>query len=240
MSMQQAGVGRSVVNGSAVVLALSLFGLFALPVVFGGLPERTPALIWLGLAIAVCACLLLPARPLASSLAAQVRRLPGMRPEAETWTGRTGVDIARLLVAAGYVVLFQAILRRPLVAVFGAEAEPFVVEAAFGTAALLILLALLAWLYGALKPLLEGVALAALDALFATSNSKSAPEPSGSVRPDLAVTAAAPRADTTIPASDAAPAATVTSPRLRTNYATTEAGQTTPQDSAADTTQVRR
>ncbi len=238
--MHLAGVGRSVVNGIAILVLLSLFGPFALPVVFGVLPERTPALIWLGLAIAICVCLLLPARPLASSLAAQVRRLPGMRPEGETWTGRTGVDIARLLVAAGYVVLFQAIVRRPLVAVFGAEAEPFVVEAAFGTAALLILLALLAWLYGALKPLLEGVALAALDAVFATTSSKSGTEETRTVRTDVAATVPAPRAETTLAAGEVAPAATVTSARLRANHATTEVAQTDAHDSSTDTTQVRR
>ena len=185
-----------------------------------------------------------------------------MSPEGETWTGRTGVDIARLLVAAGYVVLFQAIVRRPLVAVFGTEAEPFVVEAAIGAAALLILLAVLAWLYQALKPLLEGVALGALDALFATSNSKPDPGATSSVRSATAATEtarsvgasdaatgeapvtevapapnpAATRARTSQASTQVAPTATVTSARLRESEAATEVAQ----DSSADATQVRR
>ena len=170
-------VGRSLLNATAVFLAAGLFGLFGLPAVFGTAPERDLALLWLALAFADCVCLLPPIRPIVSALAAQLKRLPGMRGAQPTGDIRTSRELARLLAAAGYLVLFQAVLRHPLVAVFGAGVDPFLVEASFTILALLALLALLGWVYAVARPLLEGMAWLALDSALATTETVISPEP---------------------------------------------------------------
>jgi hypothetical protein len=100
-----------------------------------------------------------------------------------------------LLVATTYLVLLQAIVRHPLVAVLGDNAEPFLVEAVFAIVALMVLLVLLAWTYRAAKPLIEGMAWVALDAAFATSRSEEAAQAADTIgvaaRPTLAAQIAA-------------------------------------------------
>jgi hypothetical protein len=124
---------------------------------------------WLVLATATGVWLI----ALAPVFAAALRRLL-VRVSARS--GRTplehqaSVEIARLLLAAGYVVLVQAIVRRPLVGVIGVDAEPFVVEACLATLALLALILLLGQLHHAGRPLIEGLAWSTLDALLATTD----------------------------------------------------------------------
>jgi hypothetical protein len=180
---------RSVGSGAVWVVAGSLFGLFGLPVVFADLPDPAAKLIWLGLALATCVCLLPPATMLAKSLARQLHHLPRQE------SLRESTEIAWLLLAAGYLTTFQAIARRPIVAVFGSAADPFVVEATVGALALLTLLALLAGAFVLGRALLEGTMLEALDALFATTQPSDALSPPSTTAPtDPAPTVAAPRA----------------------------------------------
>jgi hypothetical protein len=165
--------GRSNATGVAIVVAASVFGLL-LPLAFGSSDSPALALIWLVLALAACMCLLLPLRQIARSAANLLRRGAPARADWSLWNDRTAADIARLLVAAGYVVLLQAILRHPLVAIFGANADPFLVEAAVGGLGLLAVLGLLSWMYTVARPLLERMARATLDAALVTAPSAEA------------------------------------------------------------------
>jgi hypothetical protein len=133
------------------------------------------------LALLDCIGLVVPTRPLVNALADVLRRLPGQRTEQPAWNRRTIVDIARLIVAVGYVVVAQAILRHPVVAVFGESTGPFIVEVAFAIVAVLVLFALLVWTFRAARPLVEGVAREALDASLATSGSEEAYETAASL-----------------------------------------------------------
>jgi hypothetical protein len=128
------------------------------------------------------------------------------------------LELARVMLAAVYVVLVQAILRHPLVAVFGPEAEPFIVEAAFAMLALLAVLFLLGWAYAVGKPLLEGMTWVALDTAFATSSDPPAEVAPATTNETDTVTAVAPR--------------TQTAPRVNTADVPTHA--------SSDPTQVRR
>ena len=163
---------RPAVNGAGVAVAAIAIGLFGLPLAFGRLPE--PALVWLAVAVVDCVCLLLPTRAFESAIAQLIARLPGRGQRSASSNHQTTREIARLMVTAAYLVLVQAILRHPLVAVLGTDAKPFLVEALVGIFALLVLLMLLGWIYRAARPLLEGLAWVALDATFATSVSEEA------------------------------------------------------------------
>jgi hypothetical protein len=181
---------RSVVNGIAIVVAAGLVGLVGLPLVFGRLPEFDLALVWLAVAVVDCGLLLLPTRTLASALADLLGRLPGRgRQSASAQLATT--EIARVLVATISLVLVQAIVRHPLVAVLGANAEPFLVEAVFAIVAVLALFSLLCWLYRAARPFIEGVAWVALDAAFATSSSEAATRTAATLGPVVSSTVAA-------------------------------------------------
>ncbi len=169
--MQQEGVGRSVLVGVAVLVVASLFGLFGLAAIFGGLPDPLSGLIWLALAVGCCWCALIPARSLTRAVASQLSRISGSSHSGSghDWSERATRELAGLLVAVVCIVLVQAILRRPLVAVFGVGAEAFVVEAVVGIVALLTLLLVLSWAYAIARPLVEGLARTALDTAFVTS-----------------------------------------------------------------------
>lgn len=219
-AVQREPVGRSLFNAIAFAVAASVFGLFGLPTVFGSLPDRESGLMWLALALVTCACLLVPLRPIVSALASQLNGLPGTRGAPAYTGGRTSLEIGRLLVAAAYLVLFQAVSRRPLTAVFGASVDPFLVEASFTIVALLLLLALLAWVYAAARPLLERMAWAALDSALATSGGSERPEGRDALA-ETTVVASRPVASeayiatvlTPRPAGDEAELATVVAPQ---------------------------
>jgi hypothetical protein len=216
---------RSLSTGLAVALAASLLGLFGLPLLFGRLPGPSQGVLWLVAAVVCCICLIVPTRPLATALANLLARLPGRARQTLT-THSVPFEIARLVVAAGYLVLVQAILRHPLVAVLGAGAEPFLIEAVFAVAALLVLMTLLGWLHRTAKPVVEGLAWVALDSALATSGS-GAPEPptptrvSGSGR-------------------SAAPAGTVQADGVTATVQATGATVAVQPDGAADTRTLSR
>lgn len=209
--------GRSLWNAIVITAAGSFIGLVGLQLLFGALPARDLALLWLGLALLVSAGLLAPTRPLASMLAQALSRLPGQGRQTSALARTTTRETAWLIVAAAYLVLVQAILRHPLVAVFGQSAAPFLVEATFAIFALLVLLVLLGWMYRAARPLVEDAAREALDATFVTASEPSdqtttaqPAKPSRTPRPELATTVEAPiltevatnRAATTVLAGD--------------------------------------
>jgi hypothetical protein len=205
--------------------------------VFGRLPEQTPALWWLALAAADCVCMLPGAPATANALAAQIRRLPVIQSEQRTSRDRASVEMARLCVAAGCVVLFQAILRRPVVAVLGSSAEPFIVEATVGMLALLILIAVLAWIYSVSRPLLESMAAVALDVALATSAAEKATDVATRPAGDpTTLHAGGPSArDAVTVAASAAP--TVRSARWDAREAVTEVAEKVRVDSRSDSTQ---
>ncbi|MBV9357241.1 MAG: hypothetical protein JO023_17155 [Chloroflexi bacterium] len=183
---------RSTWTGVTIVVLAGVLGLAVLPLVFGGLPDRNQAVLWLALAVIACVALLLPARGLANALAAALTRVPERRGSESAWSHHTATDLARLVVAAGFLLFLQAILRHPVVAVFGVTAEPFVIEAAIAVFALLVLLVLLGAMYRAARPILEGLAWSALDSLFATSRSEQAAEAAHSIGPVVTSTLVAP------------------------------------------------
>jgi hypothetical protein len=138
-------------------------------------------------------CLLVPTRPLASALAVQLGGLSGRSGELSASSRQTTLEIARLIVGAVYLVVLQSMLRHPLVAVFGAEADPFLLEAILAILAFMSLLVLLGWIYRTAKPLVENLAWVALDSAFATSSSERAAEADGTLEPVVTPTLAAPR-----------------------------------------------
>jgi hypothetical protein len=169
--MPRATVARSIVEGAIHAVAASTIGLVGLPFVFAR-PDlvATGAWMWLVLGTATGVWLIGLAPAFAGGLRQFLARL-----SARTGRGalehQATVEISRLLLAAAYVVLLQAILRRPLVAVIGADAEPFVVEACLAAVALVVLLILLGQIHHAGRPLIEGLASSTLDALLATTGS---------------------------------------------------------------------
>jgi len=188
--MRNRSAGRSVIDASGVLAVASSVGLFGLPLMFGSLPDPGLALLWLAVALVDGVCLLLPAPALARALASLLARLSA-RARASASSVQATSDVARLAVAAASLVLLQAIIRHPLVAVLGAGAEPFLVEALFGIFALVVLLVLLTWTYRAARPLIENVAWVALDATFATSVSEEAARAAATLAPVVTPTVGA-------------------------------------------------
>ena len=168
--MLRASTLRPLIDAFALAGAGTLLGLFALPLVYDRVPGSSQAKLWLAATVVVCLCLIVPTRPLAAGLAAAAARLPGRgrRPAA---TPGDALAVAQPVIAAVYLIVVQAMLRRPIVAVFGIDAEPFVIEATFGVLGLLLLLVLLSWIHRTAKPLIESATWLALDATLATSGS---------------------------------------------------------------------
>ena len=162
-------VFRSHLAGLGHALAAALIGLVGLPLLRA--TDTGPAWVWLALATLASVWLLAPALTLTRGLERLLARTPVHSGHA-AHASAARVEIARLLIAATYLVLLQAIMRRPLVLTFGAAAEPFVIEATFGVAALIALVILLGWIHRAARPLVEGLARLTLDSLLATSVSE--------------------------------------------------------------------
>jgi len=221
---------RSTATPALVQLAAaSLLGLVALPTALGQTPVDAPVLadrvrlpeaVWLAAALVVAVWLLAVAPALARALAGVLAHLDVRRGAlaAAPAAGAVGSP-ARWLVAAGYVVLASATLRRPLVVVLGARLDPASVEAVFAASALTLLLLVLLWLHQSARPLVESAVWHALDALVATSGSEPSPgqtatiqapaveatRPAGAL-PESAATRLAPtagdaRGEATVPAS---------------------------------------
>jgi len=183
---------RSVWTDLAVVAVAAVVGLAVLPLIFGKSTDPVQGVLWLALAVITCVCMLLPTRTLANALAGALMWIPERRGLQATWSRRTATELARLIVAAGYLLLLQAILRHPVVAVFGTSAEPFVIEAAIAAFAFVVLLALLGSIYREARPVVEGLAWTALDSLFATTRSEQASEAAATIPPVVTSTMAAP------------------------------------------------
>ena len=97
--MQQEGVGRSVLVGVAVVVVASLFGLFGLTAIFGGLADPLSGLIWLALAVACCLCALFPARGITRGrLRTNYARVSG---DSHDWSERATPGTGRLARRGG-------------------------------------------------------------------------------------------------------------------------------------------
>ncbi len=172
---------RSVLERAGQAALASTIGLIGLPFIFTSLSNLDLAHTWLWLAIAIgVSGWLLAVAPVISrclgQLLAQVPA-PGLPPER---LSRAAADVGRLVVAIGYLVLVQAIVRGPLVAIsIGSGADRFNVEATFAATALIALFGLLGWLYQGARVLIEGVASGALDSVLTTvdSDATTAPAP---------------------------------------------------------------
>lgn len=173
---------RTVVQRLAFAIGAGLVGLVVLPLVFGGLPDATQGVVWLGLAITDVVCLLAVVLLLIGPLASLLLCLPINGLPLSVVRG-TAQNVARLAVAAMYLVLMQAVLRRPLVAVFGTSADPFVIEASVAIAIMLVVALVLIWLHAAASPVIEDVARHVLDASLATSSFDDVGRLSGAAKP---------------------------------------------------------
>src|SRR5262245_18142958 len=167
--MRRGTLARSILLAIGYGLIISVIGLVGLPALFGALQDlgALRAWLWLGCAVAVCIWLLAPAAMLTLTLARVLERMPAQKSN----PGTLIFQVARLLTGALYLVILQAIIRRPLVASVGAEAEPFLVEAIFAVLALLTLLIILAWVHQTARPLVEQLARCEHDNTLPTSGS---------------------------------------------------------------------
>lgn len=181
--MPRVTVARSIVEGVIQAVVASTIGLVGLPFIFARPDlDASGAWLWLVLATASGVWLIALAPVFAGGLRQLLARV-STRTTRGTLEHQATAEFSRLLLAAAYVVLLQAILRRPLVAVIGVDAEPFVVEGCLAAVALLALLVLLGQIHRAGRPLIEGLASSTLDALLATTGSEAthhadAPAPS--------------------------------------------------------------
>ena len=184
--MPRVTVARSIVEAVIQAVVASTIGLVGLPFVFARADlVASGAWMWLVLATASGVWLIALAPVFAGGLRQLLARVSTRTTRG---THQATVEVSRLLLAAAYVVLLQAILRRPLVAVIGVDAEPFVVEGCLAAVALLALLVLLGQIHRAGRPLIEGLASSTLDALLATTGSEAthhadAPAPSAASSP---------------------------------------------------------
>jgi hypothetical protein len=169
MLMPDAFDPRTVVQRLLLAIGAGLFGLVVLPSVFGGFSDPTQAVVWLGLAVTDGAILLAVALLLMGPLASLLLRLPVNGLPLPVVHGAMQ-NVSRLVVAAVYLVLVQAILRRPLVGVFGSSADPFAIEAAVAITVMLIVSLVLVWLLSAARPFIEDVVRMMLDASLATAS----------------------------------------------------------------------
>ena len=183
--MVETRLGRSsAAPALAQLVAAGLLGLVVLPALLGGKPATASALVglpggqallWLLAGLLVAVWLLAAAPGLARALAGLLYHLEvgeGSPGYLTADRDRRTAALARWLVAVGYVLLVQAILRRPFVTTLGVLFEPSTVEAAFGAAALALLLVALYWLHRAARPVIEKATWQALDAIVATSGAE--------------------------------------------------------------------
>jgi hypothetical protein len=173
--MRRETIARSTLVALGYGLIVSAIGLVGLPALFGALQDVSAirGWLWLGCGVAVCTWLLAPAAQLTPVLARIFDRVPGQARDPSP-PGTLTLQVARLLTGAVYLAILQGIIRRPLLASVGAEAEPFLVEAVFAALALLALLTILALVHHTARPLVEGLARFALDTTLATTGSEAA------------------------------------------------------------------
>jgi len=173
--MRRGAIARSVLIALGYGLIVSAIGLVGLPALFGALQDvgAIRGWLWLGCGVAMCIWLLAPAAQLTPILARIFDRMPSQARDPLPQATLT-FQVARLLTGAVYVIILQGIIRRPLLASVGADAEPFLVEAVFAALALLALLTILALVHQTARPLVEGLARFALDTTLATTGSEAA------------------------------------------------------------------
>lgn len=169
----------------AQLVVAGLLGLIVLPGLLDSGPStstiaagaiRPQEALWLAAALLVAIWLLSIATALVRTVAGLLAFLAVRQaaPPGRAAGNGAAMTLARWIVAAGYVVVVQAVLRRPLVAMLSALLEPSAVETTFAAFVLTLLLLVLYWLHRAARPLIEATAWSALDALVATSGSEAA------------------------------------------------------------------
>lgn len=175
-------VKPSATSAVVQVVVAGLVGTFALPAVAGGATPTgggpsVAAVAWLAGGLLVSAWLLVMGPGLVAGLAHLLDQL--IASDGSTVARQTAVRAgtgvaARWIVAVVEVVLIQAVLRRPVVAVAGTLADPSTVDAVFAAGTLILLIVILIWLHRSARPLVEAATWQALDALIATSGSERA------------------------------------------------------------------
>jgi hypothetical protein len=173
--MRSRTVARSILVALGYGLIVSVIGLVGLPALFGALQDvgAIRGWLWLGCGVALCIWLLAPAAQLTPVLARIFDRMPNQARDPLP-PGTLTFQVARLLTGGVYLIILQGIIRRPLLASVGAEAEPFLVEAVFAALTLLALLTILALVHQTARPLVEGLVRFALDTTLATTGSEAA------------------------------------------------------------------
>jgi hypothetical protein len=185
--LQANWLSRTAVFPLVQFVAAGLIGVVLLPAVLaGGAPPNagplgqvpTAAAAWLALAIIVAIWLAVVSVSLARALGRRLGAFQALvlRATHEDLSRKVASPfwLSALIVAVIDVALLEAILRRPLVAVFGAFGSPVVADAVVAAAALVVLLAGLVWLFQTARPLLEAATWFTLDGVLATSGSEAA------------------------------------------------------------------
>ncbi len=175
---------RAVRSGFSLALAqfaaAGFLGLVVLPSLFWQGASAAPGLgardvAWLVLGLLATVWLLTIAPALTRGLSGFVGRWEVIagRQTYPTAVGRPNVNaFAEGLVAVSYVLVVEAVLRRPAAVALGGALGISWAEALFAATALVLLLLVLFWLYRAARPLVEVAAWHVLDAVVATSGSE--------------------------------------------------------------------
>lgn len=184
----------------AQAILATAVGLIGLPAILDS-GDRSSIVIWLVAAAVVGAWLLGVGPVLAEQLASPLRDA----------TGGDARLVARALVAVGEAVVVPLILRRPTVVMAG---DGLNVEAAYAAVSVGLLLGTLVVLYREARPVVERVALEALDALIATRGTGDWLQPEARTAAALtASTLGAGRRAVGLASAEATVAATVPAPR---------------------------
>ena len=166
------------------LLVAALLGLVLLPTLLGpglgigqglGSISEPLAVVWLAVAIALVVWLLVIVEALSRLVDAHLASFLAARTRAAAQDTAAMLPEARLLsilvLVIGYILLGEAILRRPLATVLSVFVEPSLVDAVVAAVALVLVLALLVWLYRTARPLVKDATWYVLDGILATSGS---------------------------------------------------------------------
>jgi len=166
---------RKTAVAAQAVLAV-LLGLVVLPALFGPASPasglRPEMLSWLVLGSVLSAWLIILIPSLAGGLGTLLEPLEAAA-SALPWRldrGRAH-QVATLIVAVGAVLVVQAVLRAPIVALGAALGGAWQIEIIYGASVLVVLMAVLVWLHQRARPLVAAAAWRVLDALVPTVGS---------------------------------------------------------------------
>ncbi len=187
MTGQHSRVWDSAVAILTVTLVCAAVGVFGLPVLFAAPPAasvwETPA--WLVAAILVALIVLveLPrlAPPLSKALLGQATTLGSA--VGPSVTPSQTLLLARLALWGLALVITQAIVRRPVALLLGGQRDAPPVEAGVAAVALVLVLALLIWLYQTGRPVVQSMTLRAIDAAIPTVSPAVLSEPTRTILP---------------------------------------------------------